>query len=82
MDAERLKNDLICVVERGLQGVCKPAQCALIVRKMAAMPSDIESMKMAARKVRIAVRLLIDEDLAEDLYAEMTTILVAQLENP
>ena len=75
MDEEKIKDYLISIVESGLKEVCDAEQRVIFIRRIDAMPADLESIKDTIRKIRMAVRLLIDEDLADDLYEEMMSIL-------
>ena len=78
MDEHRVKNYLISIIERGLKGHAQQDKCALFTKKIAAMPNDIESVKGTIRKIRMAIRLLVDEELADDLYEEMMAIVARE----
>ena len=75
MDESTVKNYLISITERALQDACRPEQLSLFTNKIAAMPGDPDSMRRTIAKIKMAVRLLISEELADDLYEEMMSIL-------
>ncbi|MCP4678137.1 MAG: hypothetical protein GY854_22005 [Deltaproteobacteria bacterium] len=74
MAPSTLKNDLVNLAEYALKKCSSPTNLAIIIRLIEQMEENPESIATTLRKIRIAVRLFIDEEIAEDLYEEMTSV--------
>ncbi len=74
MVSPTLKNDLVSLAEYTLRECSSPTNLAIVIRLIEQMEDDAASVDKTLNKIRIAVRLFIDEELAEDLYEEMKSI--------
>jgi hypothetical protein len=63
-----------------LAGKASPTNLGLILRKVAAIPADRDAAHRELGKIRLAVQLFIDEELADVVHESLRRILADALD--
>ena len=74
MEQAQKKRLMVDVIEASLGRKATEENLQLIVRSIQNMSPDTDAIATTLKRLRMAIRLLIDEDLAEDVYQECRTI--------
>ena len=77
LDAELLKSRIVSVVEIVLQNKTGTESLSLLISKIVKMDFSPEHAQRSILRIRMGISLLISEELAEDIYEELVSLVRA-----
>ena len=74
MKRSKLKEDFVAVIERGLKDVSNPTVYNRIMRSIEILEENTKSIAKTINNIEIVLRLLVDEDLSEDIAETLRSV--------
>ncbi|MDJ0762240.1 MAG: hypothetical protein QNJ97_04550 [Myxococcota bacterium] len=74
MTLAKLKADFVAVVDRELKDGAAPVVYGRILNKIEALEDDPDAVKRTISNIAIVVRLLVDEDLSDDIAEVLQSV--------